>query len=161
MSMADWRAAVADAGFSNPETYVATGNMIVEGDGTAAAVARRMDEIVQSLGLAPSNKAIVRTPGQLQRLIKADPFPDASTARPSALAAYFAANPRPDFSWVADYDGPERIAVISGHLVVDYHDKVTGSSLSSLIERKSGTMTARNWNTLRSLAEKAAHRGRA
>ena len=29
MSMAQWREAVANAGFEAPETYVATGNMIV------------------------------------------------------------------------------------------------------------------------------------
>lgn len=158
MSMADWRAAVTAAGFDNPETHVATGNMIVEGDRTVAEVTARMDAIVQGLGLAANSKAIVRTPGQLRTVLKADPFPDASATRPSAVAAYFFARARPDFSWVADHKGPERIAVVGSHLVVDYDDRITGSSLPGVIERKSGTVTARNWNTLRALAEKSTAR---
>jgi len=158
MSMADWRAAVAAAGFGNPATHVATGNMIIEGDGTVAKVAARMDEIVRSRGLGANNKAIVRTPRQMQALLKTDPFPEASASRPSAVAAYFFAKAQPDFSWVKDYPGPERIAVVGQHLVVDYDNRITGSSLPGVIERKSGTVTARNWNTLRALAEKSAAR---
>lgn len=158
MSMAQWREAVAAAGFGTPETYVATGNMVFEGEGSAAAVERRMDEIVRDLGLAANSKAIVRTPRQLQAVLKADPFPEASIERPGAVAAYFFAKPRPDFAWVKDYDGPEQIAVVGRHLVVDYDTRITGSRLPGIVEKKSGTATARNWNTVRGLVEKAAAR---
>lgn len=161
MSMADWRAAVAAAGFDHPETHVATGNMVVSGEGTAAQVTRRMDEIVSQLGLGPGNKAIVRGPRQLQALLKADPFPEASKERPGAVAAYFFARAKPDFTWVPSYKGPERIHIEGKHLIVDYDDRITGSSLPGIIERKSGTVTARNWNTLRALAEKSAARTKA
>lgn len=161
MSMAQWREAVAAAGFEDPQTYVATGNMIVGGSGTLAEVTHQMDAIVQKLGLGTGNKAVVRTPRQLQMLLRAKPFPDAIEQRPSAVAVYFFAGARPDFGWVGSYDGPERIHVEGQHLIVDYGDRMTGSSLPGIIEKKSGVVTARNWNSLRGLAERSAARSKA
>lgn len=158
MSMDAWRKAVAAAGYEQPETYVATGNMVVSGAGTLAEVTRKMDEVVLGLGLGKGNKAVVRTPRQLETLIKAAPFPEAIEKRPAAVAVYFFARAQPDFDWVSGYDGPERIHVVGQHLVVDYDTRVTGSRLPGLIEKKSGVVTARNWNTLRGMAEKAAKR---
>ena len=161
MSMAQWREAVAGAGFDNPETYVATGNMIVNGDDTPVGATRRMDAIVRDLGLGPGNKAILRTPRQLQTLLKADPFPEGSAKRPSEIGVYFFAGARPDFDWVKDYAGPEHIHVEGQHLVVDYDGRQSNSRLPVIIEKKSGTVTARNWNTLRALAERSTARTRA
>ena len=158
MSMAQWREAVASAGFTNPETYVATGNMIVESDLAIADVTRRMNEIVIDLGLGPGNTAVVRTARQMQRLLAANPLADAAVANPQALAVYFFARARPDFSWVGDYAGTETIRIEGTHLVVDYVTPVSSSRPPAVIEKKSGTVTARNWNTLKGLATKAAAR---
>lgn len=161
MSMAQWREGVAAAGFSNPETYIATGNMIVEGTGPTAEVTRRMNEVVLSLGLTTANVAVVRTPAQLRRLVKANPFPEAAIERASQMAVYFFVRSRPDLDWVKDYDGPEPVRVESNHLVVDYpHLTLAGSKLPGLIEKRSGPATARNWNTLTALAAKATARER-
>ena len=159
MSMAQWRDAVADAGFIKPETYVATGNMIVESDLPQAEVSRQMNEIVIALGLGPGNTAIVRTARQVKQLLAANPLPEAAAGNPQALAVYFFAKARPDFGWVADYSGPETIHIEGTHLVVDYVTPVSSSRLPGVIEKKSGTVTARNWNTVRALAERAAARG--
>jgi uncharacterized protein (DUF1697 family) len=158
MSMAQWRDAVAAAGFVAPQTHVATGNMVVEGNGTAASVTRSMDAIIRELGLGPGNKAVVRTPGQLKVLLRANPFPEASAIRPGAVAAYFFAGSQPNFDWVPGYDGPERIHIEGKHLIVDYDDRVSNSRLPGIIEKKSGLVTARNWNTVRGLVDRAAAR---
>lgn len=158
MSMAQWREAVADAGFINPETYVATGNMIVDSDLAIAEVSRRMNEIVLALGLGPNNTAVVRTDRQMQHLLAANPLPDAAIANPQALAVYFFVKARPDFGWIDDYAGTETIHIEGTHLVVDYVTPVSSSRLPAIIEKKSGTVTARNWNSLRGLVEKAAAR---
>jgi len=158
MSMAQWREAVAAAGFVRPETYVATGNMVVESDLDIAEVTRRMNEIVVALGLGPNNTAIVRTARQMQRLLAANPLPDAAAANPQALAVYFFAKVRPDFGWVDGYAGTETIHIEGTHMIVDYVTPVSSSRLPAIIEKKSGTVTARNWNTLRGLAERAGAR---
>ena len=159
MSMAQWREAVAAAGFKDPQTYIATGNMIVQGDGTVAVVTRRMNEIVRSLGLGEGNVAVVRTPRQLRQLVKADPFPEAAAERGDQMGVYFFAGGKPDFGWIAQYDGPEKFHVEAEHLIVDYSGQISASpKLPALIEKRSGITTARNWNTLKGLAAKATAR---
>ena len=159
MSMAQWREATEADRFRGAETYVATGHMIVAGDGTPAEATERMNRIVAACGLGKANTAVVRTPAQLRTLVKADPFPDASVERPSQMGIYFFAAARPDFSWIKDYDGPERVHVEGAHLIVDYTHQISASpKLPGLIEKRSGTCTARNWNTLRALAERATAR---
>lgn len=158
MSMAQWRDAVAAAGFDAPETYVATGNMIVERSGTLPDITGTMNEIVQSLGLGAGNWALVRTPEQLTEIALADPLPEASGNRPSQMGVYFFRSEMPDFDWIEGYEGPETIRVCGKHLVVDYNGGVANSKLPGMIEKKTGPATARNWNTVRALAERAAAR---
>lgn len=161
MSMQQWRDAAEADGFAAPATYVATGNMIAEAEDTISGVARRMNRIVQDLGLLPSNLAVVRRARQLRRLLKANLFPDAVETRPGQVAVYFFAGHRPDFAWVADHDGPERVHVEGTHLIVDYGERTGGSvKLAGLIEKRSGPVTARNWNTLVGLAQRATARER-
>ena len=159
MSMQQWRDAAEADGFGTPVTYVATGNMIAEAEDTTSGVARRMNRIVQDLGLSPSNLAVVRKPRQLRALLKANPFPEAVEKRPSQVGVYFFAGRRPDFAWVADHEGPEQVHVEGTHLIVDYGERTGGSvKLAGLIEKRSGPVTARNWNTLVGLAERASAR---
>ncbi|KKC39702.1 hypothetical protein WH87_06015 [Devosia epidermidihirudinis] len=158
MSMAQWRDATEAAGFRNPQTYVATGNMIVDADGTASEVAARMEQIITGLGLGSANKAFVRTATDMQALCAANPFPEATAQHPSDVAAYFFADEHPRLDWVNSFTGPEHIRIVAQHLVVDYHGGASASRLPGRIEKLSGVATARNWNTVRGLAERAAAR---
>lgn len=159
MSMAQWRDAVAAAGYDAPQTYVATGNMIVGSRNGAATVAKDMNVVVRELGLGPGNVAVVRKGGELGGLVAANPFPDAAAERPSELAVYFFAGAQPDFSWLDSYEGPERVHIEGAHLFVDYAGRASQSPrLPGLIEKRSGAVTARNWNTVKALAERAAGR---
>jgi len=147
MSMTQWRDGVAAAGFAEPATYLATGNMIATGPGTIETVAGRMNRVVRDLGLAESNVAVVRRPAELRAVLDANPFPEAAADR------------QPDFSWTADHGGPELFAVVDGHLVVDYSGRISESSrLGNLIEKRCGPGTGRNWNTLKGLVERATAR---
>ncbi|WP_196258915.1 DUF1697 domain-containing protein [Pelagibacterium limicola] len=160
MSMADWRAACEAEGFGAPETYVATGNMIVESGKTLAEMTKAMNRIVRQLGLGENNNAIVRKPGTLKDILRSDPFPDAAAQRPERVGVYFFFGARPDFGWIGDHEGPERIHVQGMHLIVDYGEDHTQSlRLPRIIEKRSGVVTARNWNTVRGLAERCAARG--
>lgn len=159
MSMARWRDAVSTAGFTDPQTYIATGNMIVESNGSIASVSKSMNEIVLALGLGEGNVAVVRTPAQLRALVDANPFPEAAAERGGQMGVYFFADEKPDFSWISRYDGPEKLHVEGEHLIVDYTRQISASPrLPGLIEKRSGTTTARNWNTLKGLASKASAR---
>lgn len=152
MSMQQWRNAALDAGFGRAETYVATGNMILETDLVPELVTLRMNEILVGFGLGPNVSAFVRPPETLARLIEANPFRDAADQRPDALAACFFAG-SPDFGWLPSHRGEERVHAVGDHLLVDYPMHISKAKLvPAKIERWSGAaMTARNWNTVRNL----------
>lgn len=158
MSMSQWRDAVEAAGYGRVETYVATGNMLMEGAGTPAGVTRQMNKILRELGLGSNTIAVVRRPGQMRKLLLANPFPEAAAERPGNVGVYFFAE-KPELGWLADYQGPERLHVEGEHLIVDFPLGISKSPrLIGMIEKRSGTATARNWNTLRALVERAAAR---
>jgi uncharacterized protein (DUF1697 family) len=160
MSMADWRDASTAAGFTDPQTYVATGNMIVESDLSLAKVAASMNRIVIDLGLKESNRAIVRKAATLKSILKANPYPSEPAKRASQIAVYFFDAAHPNFDWLNDYEGPEAIHVEGAHLIVDHGDTEGQSMrLPGIIEKRSGLVTARNLNTVRGLAERCAARG--
>lgn len=161
MSMADWRDASEENGFVAPETYLATGNMIVEATGSISDVIERMDAVVRRCGLGAGNKAFVRKAATLRRLIKANPFPKATMRRPAQVSVHFMERARPDFGWVESYEGAEPIHIEGNHLIVDYGDTAGQSlRLPGIIEKRSGLATARNWNTLSGLAQRATLRER-
>lgn len=159
MSMAQWREAAEGAGFVAPETLVNTGNMIAGFEGSAAAARKAMEPILRSFGLGENVAAIVRTPAQLRRLVKADPIADAAQNRPAETGVYFFAAAKPDFGWIKEHDGPEAIHIVADHLMVDFRQDVAQSGkLIRKIDRLCGLNTARNWNTTRKLAERATAR---
>lgn len=162
MSMSAWRAAAERAGFVEPETVVNTGNMIAGFAGSAAAARKAMEPVLRSFGLKDNVAAIVRSPAQLRRLVKADPVAEAAESRPAQTGVYFFAAARPDFGWIADHDGPEAIHVIADHLIVDFtRDVAQSGKLIRKIDKACGLNTSRNWNTTRKLAERATAREKA
>ncbi|QYO78079.1 DUF1697 domain-containing protein [Devosia salina] len=162
MSMAQWREAAERAGFVAPETLVNTGNMIAGFEGTAAAARKAMEPVLRHFGLGENVAAIVRTPAQLRRLVKADPIADAAQNRPAETGVYFFAAAKPDFGLIKEHDGPEAIHIVADHLMVDFSQDVAQSGkLIRKIDRLCGLNTARNWNTTRKLAERATAREKA
>ena len=159
MSMAAWRDGAERAGFVVPETMVNTGNIIAGFEGTAAAARKAMEPVLRGFGLGENVAPIVRTPGQLRRLVKADPIADAAKNRPAETGVYFFAAAKPEFGWIKEHDGPEAIHIVADHLVVDFSQDVAKSGrLIRKIDKLCGLNTSRNWNTTRKLAERASAR---
>jgi uncharacterized protein (DUF1697 family) len=162
MKMDQWREAAQRAGFDAVETLLSTGNMIADFRGTRAAAGRAMDGVLRGFGLPASVVAIFRSPRAVRGLVKAAPLGDAATVRPSQTGIFFFAGRKPDFSWLNEHDGPERVYVVGDHLMVDFTHEVTKSArLIRQIDRRCGLNTARNWNTVRKLAERCAARQQA
>lgn len=159
--MEQWRQGATAAGFAEPETLVNTGNMIAGFDGNADAAQRAIIAVLRGFGLGENVVPILRRPAMLHRLIKADPIPEAAAERPDQTGVYFFAAAKPDFGWLDDYDGPEQIAVVADHLVVDFtRDVAQSGRLIRKIDKHCGISTARNWNSVRRIAERCAARGK-
>ena len=161
MSMAQWREASGAAGFIAPETLVNTGNMIAGFEGSSAAASKAMTGVLRQFGLAENVVPVLRTPAQLKKLLCADPIAEAAKDRPAETGVYFFATRQPDFTWLNSHDGPEIIHIVEKHLIVDFSQDIAKSGkLIRRIDKQCGLNTARNWNTLRKLAERSIARGK-
>jgi uncharacterized protein (DUF1697 family) len=153
--MAKLRTLLEEAGYGDVRTYIASGNVLLEGPKSGAAVARELERIVaDEFGLETT--AIARKPGELAALVTAHPFGrDTSRShvvflaeRPSATAAERLA---------AEDHSPDRGVLAGKDVYVQYGAGVQNARLSAArLERLLGVAaTHRNWRTVAALAELA------
>jgi uncharacterized protein (DUF1697 family) len=154
MSMAALRDACEDLGLEDVTTVGNTGNILFRSRKGVTAARALVQEAVAGFDLPITQEVFLRTPAQVAEVVLANPFPDAVTAHPAALGVC-TFHETPDWGPVRDWPGPERLAMVGSHLVVDYRGQVTGSKLK--IEKMLGvTMTQRNWSVFAKLSEKVA-----
>lgn len=141
MSMAALRAACTGSGFGNVATMLATGNLLLDGDGTAAAVRTRVQALVDGFGIR--SEVFIRTPRQLTRAVAANPFQDAAADHPSAFGVCFFHRAPERQDWLDSHTGPERLALVGSQLYIDYRSEIATSRLQ--VEKRFGrSMTMRN-----------------
>jgi len=161
LAMSDLRAFLESLGFENVRTYIQSGNAVFSGGAREGAELEAFleQEALARLGLDTS--FLVRSPGEWDDTIRANPFTGKAEQDPRRLLvmALKDAPSRTQFEALRDgYAGPEPFELIGKHLYVDYLEGSGNSKLTNvLIERKLETRgTARNWNTVLKLAEMAA-----
>jgi uncharacterized protein (DUF1697 family) len=153
MSMAALRQRCEGAGLDEVATHGNTGNVICRSERSAAEVREIVQQVVDGFGIR--SEVFVRTPRQMLAVVRANPFLEAARDRPAEVGVCsFHKTPR----WpeqIRTFEGPQRIATIGAHLVVDYPQSISGSRLD--IEKLVGArMTMRNWRVFATLADKAA-----
>ncbi len=160
MSMEDLRVALTAAGFENVQTYIASGNVIVDTSRDAEETRLSVNSILKTQFKISGERSVVLDQLVLARVIKSNPFKDAAESRPHVLHVHFLSGPPADNAELnlTSYKGPERLRLDGQQLYVDY---VSGAETTALtgrfLETALGTTgTARNWNTVLKLAEMAA-----
>jgi uncharacterized protein (DUF1697 family) len=154
--MAKLRSRLDEAGYGDVRTYIASGNILLDGSKSGTAVARDLERIVaEEFGV--DTTAIVRKPTELAALVSKHPFGrDTSrshvvflAARPTAAAAERLAG--------TDHS-PDRGVLAGREVYVQYGGGVQNARLSpARLERLLGVAgTHRNWRTVVALAELAA-----
>jgi uncharacterized protein (DUF1697 family) len=154
--MADLRGLLAEAGYCDVRTYIASGNVLLDGPGSGAAVGRKLERLIAD-AFGVTTTAIVRKPGELAAVVAGHPFGrDTSHShvvflakRPTAKAAKSLAT--------AD-QSPDKAVLAGKHVYVRYAAGVQGARLSAAgLEKLLGVpATHRNWRTVAALAELAA-----
>ncbi len=158
MKMAALRDACEAAGLADVSTVGNTGNVLFRSDLSEAAVRNVVQKVVAGFGLDMTQEIFIDTPRKMAAVVNANPFPKASVTRPQEVGVC-TFHKTPDWSRILDWPGPERLAVVGAHLVVEYQ-VISGSKLK--IEKTLGvTMTQRNWRVFAGLTEKARELGRA
>lgn len=154
LKMADLKALLAAEGFDAPETLLASGNAVVGTDAGAAAVEAQVAAALKArLGLA--TEVFVRDRAELDAVIAANPFRAFAEESPSKLMAVFLKGDPP-----ADLAPLRRYAVFGEEiqpgprcLYITYPEGAGRSKLAGA-RTEASKGTARNWNTVRKLAER-------
>lgn len=152
LSMAELRGLCKDIGFSAVETYIQSGNLILDSDHGANETAAMLDQaLAVRLGKAPG--VFVRTAAELAAVVDNNPFPAVDGSR---VLVHFFAEPLPDnaLAGISAPDGEEAVA-LNREIYVHYP---IGSGRSRLKLPILKQASSRNMNTVAKLAEAAKAR---
>src|SRR6476659_7811060 len=149
VTMADLRASLAGAGYPDVETYVQSGNLLVETRVGAARLSAAVEGALRAdLGLDVD--AVVRTGTQLRKVVAANPF--LAEKLPTNALHFGFCKSKPSAAAVralADRDfGRDRATAAGTEVYLCYPDGQGRSNMSgAAIEKILGVpMTVRNWN---------------
>lgn len=159
IAMADLRALYEAHGHHDVVTYVQSGNVVSRTNTrNAAAVARAIEQaIADDLGLDVN--VLVRTPADLAKVVRANPFPGQG-ADVSKLHVTFLTEPAPAAKVAAldpDAFAPDGFSVHGREVYVHCPDGYGRTKINNTwFERKLGVAaTTRNWKTVNQLVELA------
>lgn len=154
LPMAELRAALTDAGFADVATYIASGNIVLDGESCQPEQINAI--ILDRFGIDVS--VMVRSAEQIQAVAAANPFPEQAVADPKSVHCFFTSRPLAD-DGLADFDHqrfePDRVIAAAGELYAHYPNGMAQSKLTNAVLDRAagGPVTARSWNTVVKLTE--------
>jgi uncharacterized protein (DUF1697 family) len=145
MAMSDLRRLCEAAGFEDVRTYIQSGNVVFSSSLPKAKAKAALERALA----AKFGKAIgvhVRSPAELETILKRNPFADAA---PSRVLVFFLDGPAPqDTLSTLTIPGREQVHVSGREIYVHYPDGIGRSKLKLPAAK---TATSRNVNTVRKL----------
>ena len=164
LPMAELRAVAVKNGLRSPETYIQSGNLIIDADIAADEVRALLEKaIAQRFGLRVD--VIVRAASQWRCYVAANPFANDPATPPKM--PHLILSRHPIRSGAAEVLAEralhgERIAVAGDALWIDYGANGAGKSKLTpfLVDKACGSpATARNWNSVLKIGEMIDPRG--
>lgn len=153
LPMTDLKALCEDAGFRAVRTYIASGNVVFEGEETEAEVKAALEKRLADYAGKPVG-VLVRSAAEMAEVLAENPFGDKPGNR--AVAIFLDDAPPPDvLDTVSNADG-EEVRPGKRELYVYYANGQARSKLKIPVARNG---TARNMNTVARLAEMAGAAG--
>jgi uncharacterized protein (DUF1697 family) len=151
VAMAELRRVAAEAGFDDPKTLLASGNLLFGTTLSAAAAGKRLEgEIEKAFGLV--SEVFVRDVAELKAVVAANPLPDLALEAPSRfMVTFLDGEPQAGLETLETACGlGERVRLGPGCLYIWFPEGAGKSKLANgLIERRLKVRgTARNWNTV-------------
>ena len=153
LPMSDLRSLCEKAQFRNVRTYIASGNVVAERDGSEAEAKAALEAELGAYTGKPV-RVIVRTGAEMSKVVANNPFPDHAASQTVAIFLDLA----PPLASLKDIKGQTNEEARLGvrEIYVHYPD---GIGPSKLRIPAAGDGTARNMNTVSKLAAMAADRG--
>jgi uncharacterized protein (DUF1697 family) len=156
LPMADLKKVLTALGFKNVETYIQSGNAVVDAKGSAAQVAKAVAQSLEKLTGAPAG-VVVRTHEELDRLIRENPYAVEAAADGSRVHVGFLAGPAGKGATAA-LDGiiakypkrRDRYHLAGNTLYLHLPDGAAETKFSGKgLDKAIGVIgTGRNWNTV-------------
>ncbi len=167
LPMADLKKVLTALGFKNVETYIQSGNAVVDAKGSAAQVAKAVAESLEKLTGAPAG-VVVRTHEELDRLIRENPYAVEAASDGSRVHVGFLAGPAGKGATAA-LDGiiakypkrRDRYHLAGNTLYLHLPDGAAETKFSGKgLDKAIGVIgTGRNWNTVLKLHAMSKRRG--
>jgi uncharacterized protein (DUF1697 family) len=157
VSMPDLRRALGEAGYEDVATLVQSGNIVLSSAKKPKTLEREISELVlDEFGV--ESATVVRTRDELAEVIERNPIPDGPSIPKLFQVTFFSGEP--DAKRVAELAaqdfGNERVEVIGREAYAWHPDGIQKSKLArELGKGLRGDGTARNWNTVTKLLERA------
>jgi len=146
----DLRSLCEKAGFRNVRTYIASGNVVAERDGSEAEAKAALEAELGAYARKPVG-VIVRTGAEMSKVVANNPFPDRAASQ--TVAIFLDLAPPPDVLKDVKGQANEELRLGAREIYVHYAD---GIGRSKLRIPAAGDGTARNMNTVAKLAAMAA-----
>lgn len=153
LPMAELKAMCESAGFEAVQTYIASGNVVLNSAKSAAQVKAVLEAALQAYAGKPVG-VMVRTAAELATVLSINPFPDAAPNR--TVAIFLDAAPAADAIEKISGRKDEELALGKREIYVHYGEGM-GDSKLKIPAAKEGT--ARNINTISKLVEMGRARG--
>ena len=153
--MAQLRALAEELGFANVRTYVASGNLVFDGDGKGPALEARLEEAIERSFGFPVD-VIVRSAAQWAAYVRANPMTEESERHPNQVMMIIGkhAPAQADVDALARRASPNGRVAIAGKTLWIWFGAGAGRSKLGGAGPK-GIWTTRNWRTILTLAEMA------
>ena len=150
LPMAELRAMCESLGFTKVRTYIASGNVVFVSKLSEKSVKAKLEGALEAYAGKPVG-VLVRTGAELAAVLDANPFQSAAPNR--TLAIFLDAAPPADTLSKVSGQQTEEIALGTREIYVHYANGIANSKLKI---RAATNGTARNMNTVATLAEWAA-----
>lgn len=154
--MAQLRGLLEDAGYEDVRTHLASGNVLLDAPGGAAALAREIERLIADT-FGVTTTAIIRTPKELAATIAAHPFGKDTS---ETYVAFLARTPEKSAAsrFRKEHGDPARTVLKGSDVYLRLGRGVHGAHLSiARLESLLGVpATLRNWRTVAALVERSA-----
>ena len=154
--MAELRKQLEAAGYEGVRTYIASGNVILDGPRSRTALAAELERVIAK-AFHVDTTAILRTPKELASVVAGHPFGGDTS---HSHVVFLAAKPKREAAerLVALDPSPDRAVLAGADVYLHYPAGYSGSRLSAAQLERVLTVrgTHRNWRTVAKLAELAA-----
>ncbi len=151
LKMAALREALTDAGFDGVQTYIQSGNIVVESADSSDVVGERVRALLNAK-FDLEVPVVTRTGAEWKTAIVDNPTPEREV-EPKRFLVYFC-DGEPEAADFTDH-APDQLIANGRELYVWYESEISKSKLVvKVIEKRTGvTATARNWSTVMKIAD--------